>query len=125
RAAHLVIDRISLELRYHGGDGLRGVPVTYRDFEKYGVDPQSTAAAIREAVALGFVEITRQGRAGNAEFRKPTLYRLTFELMARGYTPSNDWKRIVRTARARSTDGDAHDAELGSLEDKQALRQAK
>jgi len=125
RAAHLVIDRISLEVRYHGGVGVRGVPVTYRDFEKYGVDPQSTAAAIREAVALGFVEIIRQGRAGNAEYRKPTLYRLTFELMAGDYRPSNDWKRIVRTRRAMSPDGDNHEAELGSSEDKHALRQAR
>jgi hypothetical protein len=54
------------------------LPVTFENFENYGIDRGSIAPAIREAVALGFLEITEQGRAGNAEWRKPDYFRLTF-----------------------------------------------
>jgi hypothetical protein len=126
KAAHLVIDRISLEVRYHAGRGVQGVPVTYEDFEKYGIDRQSIAPAIREAVVLGFVEIIRPGRAGNAEFRRPTLYRLTFEPMRDGgYQESHEWKRVVTTRRVTNADGDSREAEFGEPEDQAALAQAK
>ena len=40
--------------------------MTYRDFEKWLVRPDTIASAIRELVALGFVEVTRQGYGGAA-----------------------------------------------------------
>jgi hypothetical protein len=48
--------------------------------------------AIREVVALGFVEITEAGRAGNAEWRKPNLFRLTYRHTK--YESTNDWEKI-------------------------------
>jgi hypothetical protein len=77
-SAHRVIDRISIELMHHGGADNGRLPVTYDDFERYGIHRHSIASAIREAVALGFVEITVKGRAGNAEWRRPHQFRLTF-----------------------------------------------
>lgn len=77
-SARRVIDRLSIELMNHGGADNGCLPVTYDDFEKYGIHRHSIAPAIREAVALGFIEITKEGRAGNAEWRRPHLFRLTF-----------------------------------------------
>src|SRR5215470_13177670 len=77
-SAHRVLSRIEVELGHHGGTDNGKLPVTYDDFVKYGVDRHAISAAIREAVALGFLEITEQGRAGNAEFRSPNKFRLTY-----------------------------------------------
>jgi hypothetical protein len=94
-SARRVIDRISIELMHHGGADNGRLPVTYDDFEKYGIHRHSIAPAIREAAALGLVEITVEGRAGNAEWRRPHLFRLTF---ARSDKDRNDgtheWKNI-------------------------------
>jgi hypothetical protein len=96
-SAHRVIDRISIELMHHGGADNGRLPVTYDDFEKYGIHRHSIAPAIREAAALGFVEITKEGRAGNAEWRRPHLFRLTF---ARSDNERSDgtheWKNISK-----------------------------
>lgn len=77
-SAHRIIDRIAIELMHHGGADNGRLPVTYDDFEQYGVHRHAIAPAIREAAALGFIEITQEGRAGNSEWRKPNLFRLTF-----------------------------------------------
>jgi hypothetical protein len=94
-SARRIIDRISIELMNHGGGDNGHLPVTYDDFEKYGIHRHSIAAGIREAAALGFIEITERGRAGNAEWRRPHLFRLTF---ARSGNERNDgtheWKNI-------------------------------
>lgn len=94
-SAHRVIDRITIELMHHGGADNGRLPVTYDDFEEYGIHRHSIAPAIREAAALGFVQITVEGRAGNAEWRRPHLFRLTF---ARSDKDRNDgtheWKNI-------------------------------
>src|SRR5436309_15230078 len=72
--AHRVLDRIEIELAHHGGKDNGQLPVTYDDFVKYGIHRQAIRPAINELTALGFLEITRQGRAGNAEFREPNLF---------------------------------------------------
>src|SRR5262245_52942341 len=71
-----VLDRIEIEMADHGGTENGNLPVTYGDFEAFGVHRHAVAPAIRECVALGFVEITARGRGGNAEFRTPSKYRL-------------------------------------------------
>lgn len=94
-SAHRVIDRVSIELMKHGGADNGRLPVTYDDFERYGIHRHAIGPAIREAVALGFLEITEYGRAGNAEWRRSHLFRLTF---ARSDNDRNDgtheWKNI-------------------------------
>jgi hypothetical protein len=92
-SAHRVLSRIEVELGHHGGTDNGNLPVTYGDFERYGVDRHSISAAIREAVALGFLEVTEPGRAGNAEFRSPNKFRLTFAYSS-GVTPTHEWQRI-------------------------------
>jgi hypothetical protein len=91
-SARRALDRIEIELAAHGGADNGKLPVTYDDFEKYGMHRHSIGPAIREAVALGFVEITDPGRAGNAEFRKPNQFRLTYLPTTVG--PTDEWQRI-------------------------------
>jgi hypothetical protein len=95
-SAHKVISRIEIELAHHGGNDNGKLPVTYQDFIDYGISRECIAPAIREAMALGFIKITRHGRAGNAEYREPTLYLLTFAYARGGRQtpPTHDWRQI-------------------------------
>src|SRR5271156_5675424 len=77
-AAHRVLARIEIEHMQHGGKENGNLTVTYDQFEDYGVHRHGIGPAIREVVALGFVEVTERGRAGNREYRRPSKYRLTY-----------------------------------------------
>lgn len=96
-SARRVLDRLEIELAHHGGKPEQNgrLPVTYDQFQQFGIDRQAIGPAIREAVALGFLEITRKGRAGNAEWRQPNLFRLTYR-QSRGERTygTNEWRRI-------------------------------
>jgi ferredoxin len=77
--------------------------LTYRQL--CGFWPMSTGsawAAIREVIALGFVECTVQGCGGNADERQPSQYRLTY-LPAEGVpgTGSHEWRQIKNIGEAR------------------------
>jgi hypothetical protein len=87
------LDRLEIELADHGGKDNGRLPCTFADFERYGIDRHAIAPAIREVVALGFVEVTEAGRAGNAEFRKPNLFRLTYRPTK--YAPTEEWSKIT------------------------------
>lgn len=95
-SAHRIIDRVCLEHLYQGGAENGRLIVTYDDFEKYGVHRHSIAPGIRLAVGLGFLIITKQGRAGNAEWRAPHQYRITFHA-AEGIAGdgSHEWKKVT------------------------------
>jgi hypothetical protein len=93
-----VLDRLEIELARHGGEANGQLPVTYDDFVKYGIHRHSVALAIREVEALGFAKITRKGRAGNAEWRRPHLFEMLYK-HTRGVSgipvdPSDDWRKI-------------------------------
>ena len=94
-SARRVLDRLEIELGHHGGTGNGDLPVTYDQFQEYGIDRQAIRPAIREAIALGFLEITKEGRAGNAEWRQPNRFRLTYRPSKgeRAYG-TNEWRRM-------------------------------
>jgi hypothetical protein len=97
-AARRLLDRIEIELAHHGGLENGRLPVTYTQFENYGIDRLGTAAAIREAAALGFITI-KHGRGGNAEYRQPNLFGLTYrqvQVVRYGDStpPTDEWRRI-------------------------------
>lgn len=98
-SARRVLDRIEIEHADHGGTENSRLPITYDHFEDYGIHRHAIAPAIREAVALGFLEVTEAGRAGNAEWRKPNLFRLTYRHTDEA-DPTNNWKKIASTADA-------------------------
>ena len=101
-SARRILDRIEIEFCHHGGTDNGRLPVTYQDFANYGVHRQAIYPAIRELVALGFVEITEQGVAGTAEFRRPNKFRLTYRYTdsARG-DGTHEWMKVKTEEEAR------------------------
>ena len=88
-----ILDRIEIELASHGGKDNGKLPVTYQNLKDFGIcNRTDIARGKRELCALGFVECTR-GYAGNGEFRRPTLFRLTY-LPAYGKGPTHEWRQI-------------------------------
>jgi len=99
-SARRVLDRIEIELAQHGGTDNGRLPVTFDDFHRYGIHRHAIAPAIREAAALGFIEVTDAGRAGNADWRKPNLFRLTYTYA--GYPPpTHEWQKIETDEEAK------------------------
>jgi hypothetical protein len=94
-SGHRILARIEIELAHHGGNDNGRLPVTFDDFRKYGMDRDAIAPAIRECEALGFIEVTVRGRAGNAEFRAPNKFRLTYrpakDVVGDG---THEWRQI-------------------------------
>lgn len=102
-SGHRVLARIQLEQLYHAGKDNGRLPVTFRDFHKYGVRWESIAPAIRELVALGFVRITQYGVASAAEFRAPNMFALThLPTKDDQVAGTNDWRRIMTVEEAEA-----------------------
>ena len=78
-----------------------GLPVTYVDFEDFGIDRHAIGPAINECEALGLIEVTERGRSGNAEFRTPSLYRLTYRYTDKA-GPSDEWRRYDTIEQAKA-----------------------
>jgi hypothetical protein len=92
-SAHRVLDRIQVELAHHGGADNGALPVTYDQFVEYGLHRHAIAPAVRELVALGFIEMTERGRHGNGEFRTPNKFRLTFRPTGKA-AETNEWRKF-------------------------------
>jgi hypothetical protein len=94
-SARRVLDRIEIEHMRHGGAQNGRLPVTYDDFVHYGIHRHAIAPAIRQCEALGFLEVAQRGHAGNAEYRSPNHFRLTYlNFMGGRGPPTNEWSRI-------------------------------
>jgi hypothetical protein len=82
--------------------------VTFEDFIAYGIHHNCIAPAIREAEALGFIRVTERGRGGNAEYRQPNLFLLTFAYSrTKGVEPTHDWRKIKTLEEAMAISGAA------------------
>jgi hypothetical protein len=120
-SARRVMDRLEIELAKHGGKSEANGELVcrYSDFEAYGVaDRHAIAPAIRELVALGFVRVTRRGAAGNADYRRAAMYRLTYRHSGSNRAIEDGWRRILsleeaetlaRAARAEEADARARE----------------
>ncbi len=95
-SARRLLDRLEIEHADHGGSENGRLPVTYADLVAFGLDRHAVSPAIRECVALGFVEVTEQGRAGNADSRMPSKFRITYRPTAEA-GPTNEWMRVGMT----------------------------
>jgi hypothetical protein len=92
---------------------------TFADFEAYGVyNRHQIAPAIRELAALGFIEVTRKGAAGNADHRQAAMYLLTYRPFGSAQYRTNGWRRIgsleeaervAKVARAKKADARARE----------------
>lgn len=101
--ARRMLDRLEIEHGHHGGKQNGALPCQYDDFAAFGIRRQSVMAGLDELKRKGFIEVTRPGRGGNAEWRLPTLYRLTYLPTAKS-GPTDDWREY------RCTDGDGQPA---------------
>ena len=95
-SAKRILERLEIELYHHGGKPEENgrLACTFDHFVEFGIERHAIAPAIRETVALGFVAITRQGCAGNAGYRQPTLYRLTYRHCGSHRETTDEWRRI-------------------------------
>ncbi|SHH13457.1 hypothetical protein [Bradyrhizobium erythrophlei] len=100
-SGHRVLARIEIEFADHGGTDNGRLPVTYVDFEDFGIDRHAIGPAINECEALGLIEVTERGRSGNAEFRTPSLYRLTYRYTDKA-GPSDEWRRYDTIEQAKA-----------------------
>jgi hypothetical protein len=99
-SAHRLLDRLEIEHGRHAGHDNGTLPVTFADFVEYGIERHSVAPAMREVEALGFAQVER-GRGGNAEYRTPNKFRLTYRPTDdRG--PTDDWQRIKTIDEAKA-----------------------
>jgi hypothetical protein len=105
-SAHRILARLEIEMGHHGGTDNGRLPCTYEDFKRYGVHDHAIAPAIRELVALGFVEVTQVGYAGIAEHRAPNFFRLTYRATAAG-NPTEEWRRIKTKKEAEALASEA------------------
>lgn len=111
--ARRVLDRIVIEHLTHGMQDNGKLPVTYDNFVEYGVYRHAIRPALNELKALGFIDITRKGSHGNAEFRQPTLYEVTLfskksELSGQqAVTATNGWRRYASMEHAKQRQMDA------------------
>jgi hypothetical protein len=92
-SARRFLDRLGIELANHGGNDNGKLALTYEQLEQYGMHRHAIGPAIREAAALGMIEITEHGHGGNAGFRRPSLYRITY-LHCRSSTPTHEWRGV-------------------------------
>jgi hypothetical protein len=93
RTARQILDYCEIKLARRWEENGRLI-MTHDELIAYGVHRNAIAPAIRELVALGFIEVTEQGRAGNAEFRRPTKVRVTY-LKTRDAPPAHEWRHIT------------------------------
>jgi hypothetical protein len=100
-SAHRVIARIRIELGHHGGKDNGKLPVTYKDFQAYGIHPNAIGPAIHEAEALGWTRVTEYGLASPGEFRRPTKFGLT-HLPLGDAAATNDWQKIETLEQAHT-----------------------
>lgn len=100
-SARRILDRIDIEHAHHGGQDNGALPVTFNDFVNYKIDRHAIAAAVREVEALGFVSVTERGRAGNADFRSPNKFALTFRA-TKDAPATDDWKHIKTIEEAQA-----------------------
>lgn len=97
-AARRILDRLECEHANHGGVENGALPCTYDDFVAFGLRRKSIAPALRELEDLGFVRVTQRGRGGNAAYRHPSKYRLTY-LSTRKAPATDEWRLTRRLAR--------------------------
>jgi hypothetical protein len=94
--ARRILDRVEIEHMGHGGVENGKLPVTYDDFERFGIRRKSISGGLSELVALGFLEITKRGRMAAAEFHVPSKYRLTYVLtFDPAMAPTDEWSKFA------------------------------
>ena len=97
--ARKVLDRLCVEHMAHAGTENGKLIVTYSNLRASGIGGKSLSKAINELEALGWIRVQR-GRGGNAEFRTPSRYTLTW--LATDFSPPTDSWRSMTMERVKA-----------------------
>jgi hypothetical protein len=97
-----VMHRLEVEHMHNGGAENGRLIVTYDQFVEWGVNRNAIGPAIRELIALGFVEIAEKGCAGNENLRRAHRFRLTYVNTKKREQPTNDWRKIETVEEAEA-----------------------
>jgi hypothetical protein len=99
-AARQVLDRLLIEHMKHGGTKNGRLICTYDEFAAYGIRRKSIATAIKQAQALGWIDVSRGVRSYGVH-RRPSTYALTWLPREHDFTTTtNRWKSIKTTEEA-------------------------
>ena len=90
-AARQILDCLEIEHMRHAGKKNGELICTYNQLVAYGMRRMSIAPAIRLAIAVGVLKITRQGRRVAGYYRFPTWYALTY-LPIGNSPPTDEWR---------------------------------
>jgi hypothetical protein len=102
-SAHRALSRIEIEWAHHGGRDNGQLPVTFDDFERYGVNRHAIGPALAELETLGFIVLTEKGKmARAADYRRPNKFLLTSRPTNKGADPLHNWKRIMTMQEAQA-----------------------
>lgn len=93
-AAWRLMCRVGIEHCNHGGTQNGDLPVTYDDFERYGVRRKSVRRAVQELVALGWIDVVSPGRAGQGVGRCAARYAMTWLPTVDGAPGTKRWKSL-------------------------------
>lgn len=103
--ARRVLDLLEIVHMQHGGAENGKLVCTYDQFKVAGLRRASISRAIRQCVALGFLEITKKGYRRYGAYNQPSYYRLTYVLGQKhslAPCPTHEWRAI--TSQQRATD---------------------
>src|ERR1700753_1487163 len=93
--ARRLLDRLELEHMRHPGTENGSLLCTYADFHKAGIRRSSIALAIRQSVALGFLEVKRHGYRTARTLRAPSAYTLTsVNGWGKSPSPTDGWRSV-------------------------------
>jgi hypothetical protein len=96
--ARRVVERVMIEHMQHGGKDNGSLPVTYDDFQAYGIRRASIKQGISISQELGWIDIVQPGLRGHGIARRATRYGLTW-LPRSDWTPASDrWRAVTPEA---------------------------
>lgn len=99
--AHKILGRIALEHMMHAGTRNGELIVTYNDFQRYGIRRPSVRPFLAEAIVLGFVHRTVEGRTSYGDIEGAAAqYRLTWLPTKDGAKATNEWSRYTSVEEA-------------------------
>jgi hypothetical protein len=108
-SAHRALSRIEVELAHHGGQDNGKLPVTFADFESYGIRRQSIGPALDELEALGFIKVTERGKSAKAaEYRRHNKFLLMSRPKQKGVEAPREWLQFQTPEEALAAVAEAH-----------------
>jgi hypothetical protein len=85
-----------IEHMSHAGTDNGRLPVTYDDFEAYGIRRSSIGQAITIAIKLGWIDLVVPGVRGSGIARRPHQFGLTWLPRADFTSATNRWKGVTQ-----------------------------